>query len=194
MAKKRLGRKSMSLNIFSILALALVIITVPLLLVPFYNMQISGGIGSLGGSGNLHTATGFDFLGGFFTKLFGNDLGGDNMAQLLAFSDETNVAAMLTGAFTLIFLIAAALYLVFFLLGVVGGNKVRGLLNAMLVLGSLALIAATVCCFVIVGHYSGEISIDLVLFQITGSVKGWTFAFIPLITMIGAAVLNGLKK
>ena len=195
MAKKRSGRKSMSLSIFSILALALVIITVPLLLVPFYNMQLSGGIGGLSGSDTLHTATGFDFLAGFFTKLSGGNLGADNFASALAFSEETNVAAMLTGAFVLVLLIAAALYLIFFLLGVCGViKKAKNLLNGMLILGVVAMIAATVCCFVIAGHYSGEISIDLVLFEITGTASGWTFAFIPLITLIGAAVLNGIKK
>ena len=116
MAKKRSGRKSMSLSIFSILALALVIITVPLLLVPFYNMQ--GSILTI--DGELHTAAGFDFLGGFFTQLFGEEVGLENLALFVAFSNETNAAAMLTGAFVLVLLIAAALYLVFFLLGVCG--------------------------------------------------------------------------
>lgn len=191
MAKKRSGRKSMSLSIFSILALALVIITVPLLLVPFYNMQYSVGIGDWSGSGTLYTATGFDFLGGFFTKLFGGDIGLDNYAMLLAFSEETNVAAMLTGAFVLVLLIAAALYLIFCLLGVFGViKKAKNLLNGMLILGVVAMIAATVCCFVIAGHYSGEISVTI----ISGTANGWTFAFIPLITLIGAAVLNGIKK
>ena len=184
MAKKRSGRKSMSLSIFSILALALVIITVPLLLVPFYNMQ--GSILTI--DGELHTATGFDFLGGFFTQLFGEEVGLENLALFVAFSNETNAAAMLTGAFVLVLLIAAALYLVFFLLGVCGIiKKAKNLLNGMLILGVIAMVAATVCCFVIAGHNFSD-------FPSIGSIKGWTFAFIPLITLIGAAVLNGFKK
>lgn len=169
-------KKTLSLNIFSLISLLLAVVMIVFFCFPFLL-----GIPENQSMLTQQAISGFDFLIYPFQKLFGGS-SGNTLLISIELQNQANTLELLTGIFTDFSMLFAALYLILSILRVAGLiNAKRNTLPLMILISMIFLVAAMFCLLSLI-------------FELKSIYSLTTQIYLPLIPSVLSAVFSLVRR
>lgn len=169
-------KKTLSLNIFSLISLLLAVVMIVFFCFPFLL-----GIPENQSMLTQQAIRGFDFLIYPFQKLFGGS-SGNTLLISIELQNQANTLELLTGIFTDFSMLFAALYLILSILRVAGLIKAkRNTLPLMILISMIFLVAAMFCLLSLI-------------FELKSIYSLTTQIYLPLIPSVLSAVFSLVRR
>ena len=169
-------KKTLSLNIFSLISLLLAVVMIVFFCFPFLL-----GIPENQSMLTQQAISGFDFLNYPFQKLFGGS-SGNTLLISIELQNQANTLELLTGIFTDFSMLFAALYLILSILRVAGLiNAKRNTLPLMILISMIFLVAAMFCLLSLI-------------FELKSIYSLTTQIYLPLIPSVLSAVFSLVRR